>query len=101
MSGTLWKIARQSKQGRKKENRALFFVLFFLFFLTAAGITWFSAAGKVQEEERYSAFGEWKAAYYGADEAQRDQFSGKSRHFQKRCFRGGRFRDRAGRGGTA
>ena len=69
MSGTLWKIAKQSKQGRKKENRALFF---FLFFLTAAGITWFSAAGKVQEEERYSAFGEWKAAYYGADEAQRD-----------------------------
>lgn len=75
MKQSLWKIAHLSERGRKKENRALFWVLCFLFFLIAAGITWFSISRKTREEQRFETFGEWKAAFYDGSREQAEAFA--------------------------
>ena len=75
MGKNLWKLVRLSARGRRRENRALFLVLSFLFFLVAAGIVWFSISRYTRQEQKYDAFGEWKAAFYGGTEEQIRKFT--------------------------
>ncbi|MCI8465564.1 MAG: ABC transporter permease [Lachnospiraceae bacterium] len=73
-NGMAGKLARLSAKGRKRENRALFFVLFLLFLLTGAIISWISIAKRTEVEQRLDAYGEWKAAVFGGDERQAKAF---------------------------
>ena len=47
---------------------ALFTVLFLLFLFVGAVISWIGIAKKTETEQRFDAYGEWKAAFYGGDE---------------------------------
>ena len=75
MKATIRELAKRSAGGRKRENGALFLVLFFLFFLIGAGVTWFSISRKTADEIRLDTYGQWKAAYFEGDEERLRAFS--------------------------
>ncbi|MCI9487377.1 MAG: ABC transporter permease [Lachnospiraceae bacterium] len=65
---TTGRLARLSARGRMRQNVALFTVLFLLFLFVGAVISWIGIAKKTETEQRFDAYGEWKAAFYGGDE---------------------------------
>lgn len=72
--GVAGKLARLSEKGRRRENTALFTALFLLFLFTGALVSWISIAKKTETEQRFDAYGEWKAAFYGVDEARAEAY---------------------------
>ena len=68
------RLARLSARGRKRENAALFAVLFLLFLLVGAAVAWLGIAKKTEEQQRFDAYGEWKAAFYAMDRESAETF---------------------------
>ena len=77
--GTAGKLARLSAEGRRRENAALFAVLFLLFLFVGAVVSWLGISEKTETEQRFDAYGEWKAAFYDVDEARAEAFIGNPR----------------------
>lgn len=68
------KMAKLSAKGRMRQNTALFTVLFLLFLMVGAAIAWLGIVEKTEEEQRFDAYGEWKAAFYAMDAAKAETF---------------------------